>query len=88
MSERDATVYWIETTEDEIHFIDAVVSAYDGVANVRRDYRVRNGRMCFKVYVGPGLEDEFESLIARLRRRAKIGDVVKDEEIADASAAE
>ena len=81
-----ATVYWIETTEEEIHFIDAIVSAYDGVANVRRDYRVRNGRMYFKVYVGPGLEDEFEDLIERLRGRVKIGDVVKDENAADAAA--
>ncbi len=80
-----ATVYWIETTEEEIHFIDAIVSAYDGLANVRRDYRVRNGRMYFKVYVGPGLEEEFELLIRQLRRRAKIGDVIKDENAADAS---
>jgi len=25
----DAIVYWIETTEEEVHFIDAIVSAYD-----------------------------------------------------------
>ena len=83
-----AAVYWIETTEAEIHFIDAIVSAYDGLANVRRDYRVQNGRMYFKVYVGPGLEEEFELLIRQLRRRAKIGDVVKDEETTDAPAPE
>ncbi len=76
---RDATVYWVETSEEEVHFIDAIVSAYDGLANVRRDYRVRGGKTYFKVYVGPGLEDEFERLILKLRKKAKIGDVVKAE---------
>ncbi len=75
----DARVYWLETTEKEIHFIDAIVSAYDGVANVRRDYRVKDGKTYFKVYVGPGLEPEFEELIARLRNRAQIGEVLRED---------
>ena len=75
----EARVYWLETTEKEIHFIDAIVSAYDGVANVRRDYRVKDGKTYFKVYVGPGLEPEFEELIARLRNRAQIGEVLRED---------
>ncbi len=80
MSVRDASVYWIETTEEEIHFIDAIISAYDGLANVRREYRIKDGKTYFKVYVGPGLEEEFEELLAQLRRKAAIGDVLKDDE--------
>ncbi len=80
MSMRDASVYWVETSEEEIHFIDAIISAYDGLANVRRDYRIRDGKTYFKVYVGPGLESEFEELVARLRKKAKIGDVYRDDE--------
>jgi hypothetical protein len=82
MSVRDASVYWVETSEEEIHFIDAIISAYDGLANVRRDYRIRDGKTYFKVYVGPGLESEFEELVARLRKKAKIGDVYRDDEAA------
>ncbi|RLE36515.1 hypothetical protein DRJ24_00335 [Candidatus Acetothermia bacterium] len=74
----DAIVYWIETTEEEVHFIDAIVSAYDGLANVRRVFRVEEGATVFKVFVAPGMEDEFLELIERLRRAAKIGRVVRE----------
>ena len=77
---RDATVYWVNTTEAEVHFIDAIVSAYDGLANVRRDYRLRDGKIYFKVYVAPGMEDEFLSLAVRLREVAAIGEVIRGED--------
>lgn len=77
---RDASVFWLETTEKEIHFIDAIASAYDGLANVRRDYRLENGRVYFKVYVAWGMEEEFLELIDDLRRTARIGEVLKDDE--------
>lgn len=80
MSVREASVYWIETSEGEIHFIDAIVSAYDGLANVRREYRIKDGKTYFKVYVGPGLEGEFEELLAKLQEKAAIGDVFRDDE--------
>ena len=74
---RDATVFWIETNEREVHFLDAVASAYDGLANVRRDYRLADGRIYFKAYVGPGMEEEFLSLLEDLRRVAAIGQVLQ-----------
>lgn len=74
----DAIVYWIGTTEEEIHFLDAIVSAYDGLASVRREYRLRDGETQYKVYVSPGMEDEFLELIARLRERARIGTLVRE----------
>ena len=77
---RDASVFWLETTEKEIHFIYAIASAYDGQANVRRDYRLENGKVYFKVYVALGMEEEFLELIDDLRRTARIGEVLKDDE--------
>ncbi len=77
---RDATVYWVNTTESEIHFIDAILSAYDGLANVRRDWRLQDGKMFFKIYVAPGMEGEFEEVIDRLRERAEIGEVFLGED--------
>jgi len=68
----DAVVYWLGTTEEEVHFIDAILSAYDGLANVRREYRLCEGRTEYKVFVGPGMEDEFLEVIARLRSCAEI----------------
>ena len=75
----DALVYWIGTTEEEIHYLDAIVSAYDGLASVRREYRLKDGETQYKVYVSPGMEDEFLELMARLRKTAKIGTLVREE---------
>jgi len=74
----DAPVYWIETAEEEIHFIDAIVSAYDGLATVRREFKIDEGATLFKVYVAVGMEDEFIQLLDRLRKRgAEIGRVIR-----------
>ena len=76
----EATVYWVNTTESEIHFIDAILSAYDGLANVRRDYRLFEGKVFFKVYVAVGMEDEFEEVMERLQRVAEIGGYFRGED--------
>ena len=77
----DAIVYWIGTTEEEVHYLDAIVSAYDGLASVRREYRLQDGETQYKVYVSPGMEDEFLELMARLRKTAKIGALVREEDV-------
>jgi hypothetical protein len=74
---KDAIVYWLQTDEEEIHFIDAIITAHDGLANVRRDYRLQNGKIYFKVYVGTGMEKEFLALIDRLREVARIGELIR-----------
>ena len=76
----DALVYWIGTTEEEIHFLDAVVSAYDGLASVRREYRLRDGEAQYKVFVSAGMEDEFLELMARLRSVARIGSLTREDD--------
>jgi hypothetical protein len=76
----DALVYWIGTTEGEIHYLDAIVSAYDGLAAVRREFRLRDGETQYKVFVSAGMEDEFLELIERLRKTADIGSLVREED--------
>ena len=75
----DSIVYWLGTTESEVHFIDAVISAYDGLANVRREYRLKDGRTEYKVFVAPGMEDEFLEVIDGLRRTADIQSIEREE---------
>ena len=87
MTAGDASVFWLETSEQEVHFIDAIPSAYDGLANVRRDYKLMDGRIYFKVFVAPGMEEEFLDLLRDLRRTAKIGDVVVQRDSPPAAAA-
>jgi hypothetical protein len=76
----DAIVYWLGTSEAEIHFIDAVISAYDGLAVVRREFKIEDGETLYRVYVAPGMEDEFLALVARLRAAARIGRLVREGE--------
>jgi len=81
----DALVYWLATSEEEIHFIDAIISAYDGMAAVRRDFRMINGQAMYKVYVSEGMEDEFLEVIERLRETSTINALLRDDDPALAS---
>ncbi len=75
-----ASVYWVNATEERIHFVDAILSAYDGLANVRREWRLQDGQMFFKIYVAPGMEDSFEIVMGRLSREAGIGKFFRGED--------
>lgn len=77
---RDAVVYWLATDQQEIHFIDAIISAYDGMAAVRRDFRIINGRAMYKIYVSPGMEDEFLEVMDRLGQQTSIADLIRDDD--------
>ena len=68
-----------------MHFIDAGISAYDGMAAVRRDSHILNGRAMYKVCVSPGMEDEFMEVVARLRETESIGDLIRDDDAETAS---
>jgi len=76
---QDALVYWITTSEDEIHYIDAIISAYDGLASVRRDFRLKDGEAQYKIYVSRGMEEEFLEVMERLRQTAKIDRLIRGE---------
>lgn len=75
----DALVYWLVTSEDEIHYIDAIISAYDGLASVRRDFRLKDGEAQYKIYVTAGMEDEFLEVMERLQQTAKIERLIRGE---------
>ncbi len=77
---REASVYWLNATESQIHFVDAILSAYDGLANVRRQWRLQDGQMFFKIYVALGMEDEFELVMERLSREAGMGKFFRGED--------
>jgi len=76
----DALVYWVGTSEEEIHFIDSILSAYDGVACVRREFKLEDGQALYKVYVTAGMEREFLDVMGRLRMRAEIRSVTRGED--------
>ncbi|MCD5417035.1 hypothetical protein LR021_01485 [Candidatus Bipolaricaulota bacterium] len=73
---KEASIFWIQTSEEAIHFIDGIITAYDGVANVRRDYIIKEGKLYFKVFVADGMHDEFFSIIERCKKYVPITDIV------------
>ena len=79
----EALVYWVGTSEEEIHFIDSILSAYDGVACVRREFKLEDGQARYKVYVTAGMEQEFLDVMEVLRTKADIRSVNrgKDDEV-------
>jgi hypothetical protein len=76
----EALVYWVGTSEEEIHFIDSILSAYDGIACVRREFKLEDGQALYKVYVTAGMEREFLDVMGRLRMRADIRSVTRGED--------
>ena len=77
MVREEALVYWVGTSEEEIHFIDSILSAYDGVACVRREFKLEDGQALYKVYVTAGMEQEFLDVMEGLRTRADIRSVTR-----------
>jgi len=69
----DSMEVYVELEEEDLHFLDAVIEGYDGIANARREYRVVNGRKEFRVLTSPGYVDLTVSVIRDLRRFIFVG---------------
>lgn len=76
MPPKDSVALYVEMEEADLHFLDAVIKAYDGIANVRREYRVVDGEKQFLVYTSPGLLDFTVNKIRSLRQYIYIGKIV------------
>ncbi len=69
----DSIEVYVELEEEDLHFLDAVIEGYDGIANARREYRVVNGRKEFRILTSPGYVDQTVSVIRDLRRFIFVG---------------
>lgn len=65
----------VELEEQDIHFLDAVIEGYDGVATLLRDYQLIDGKSYFKLLLPSGFDEEVEQLLKELREYAAIGEV-------------
>ncbi len=70
-----AHVLWVEMDEDALHFVDGVFGLYDGLANVRREYRDVGGRKLFKIFVAPGCLAEALEILERAKKFVDIGEI-------------
>lgn len=72
---KEAHVLWVELDEEALHFVDGIFGMYDGVANVRREYREVGGRKLFKIFVAPGCLSEALEVLERAKRFVRIGEI-------------
>lgn len=68
----------VELEEQDIHFLDAVIEGYDGIATLLRDYQLIDGRTHFRLLVPSGFEHEVEQLLGELKEYAAIGAIRED----------
>lgn len=68
----------VELEERDVHFLDTIIRGYDGIATLRRDYRLIDGKTYFLLFVSPGFRREVEGLLDELRQYASIGEVRED----------
>ncbi|MBC7222013.1 hypothetical protein H5T56_03410 [Candidatus Bipolaricaulota bacterium] len=73
-------VLWVEMDEESLHLVDGAFGMSDGVANVRREYREKDGRKFFKIYVAPGCLAEALEVLNRLQDTVSIGEIIVEHE--------
>ena len=72
----DSTEVYVELEEEDLHFLDAILEGYDGIANVRREYRVVDGDKQFRILTSPSCLDRTLEVIRDLRRFIFVGRIV------------
>ena len=74
----DTTPFYVEMDERDINFLATVVKGYDGIAHVRRDWIVREGKRWVKILVPIGFEDEIQQVLHNMSKYIRIGSVRTD----------
>lgn len=70
---KDSIEIYVELEEEDLHFLDAVIEGYDGIANARREYREVEGHKEFRILTSPGYKGKTLEVIRDLRRFIFIG---------------
>lgn len=72
----DTIDVFVEIDEEDLHFLDTVIKTYDGLANVRREYRKVKEQKQFLVLVSPDFLDELLRVLRGLRKYVFIGEII------------
>lgn len=75
----DSIEVYVELEEEDLYFLDAVIEGYDGIANVRREYREVEGDKEFRILTSPGCLDRTLDVIRDLRRFIFVGRITVEE---------
>lgn len=77
----DAIILYVEIDGRDVHFLDAIIKGYPGIANVRRDYRVYGGKTYYKILTSPDFMAETKEVIRRLRDYIHIGHICTGDDV-------
>ncbi|MFW6190770.1 MAG: hypothetical protein ACOC49_03895 [Candidatus Bipolaricaulota bacterium] len=69
----DSLEVYAEIEEEDLHYLDAVIEGYDGVANARREYREIRGHKEFRILTSSGYLNKTVEIIRDLRRFIFVG---------------
>jgi len=72
----DTIEVYVEIDEEDLHFLDTIIKTYDGLANVRREYRKLKGQKQFLILVSPDFLDELKLILRYLRKHVFIGEII------------
>jgi hypothetical protein len=73
---REALIVYVELSEEDVHFFDSALKAFDHKVNPRRDVKLIRGKLYYKNYVAPDFWPEVESLLEMLRQYVSLGEIV------------
>lgn len=72
---QDTLALYVEMDERDIHFLETIIKGYDGVAHVRRDWLMSDGKRFVKILVPPDLMGEVRQILANISDYIKIGEI-------------
>ncbi|MFW6071083.1 MAG: hypothetical protein ACOC86_01705 [Candidatus Bipolaricaulota bacterium] len=76
----DSLEVYVEIEEEDLHYLDAVIEGYDGVANARREYREIRGHKEFRILTSSGYLNKTVEIIRDLRRFIFVGRITVEGE--------
>jgi hypothetical protein len=72
---QDTIELYVEMDERDICFLDTIIKGYDGVAHVRRDWLIKDGRRFVKLLVPPDLVGEVRRILENISGYIEIGEI-------------
>ncbi len=71
----DTIALYVQMAERDIYFLETIIEAYDGIAQVRRDWHMADGQRYVKILTSPEFGDEVRRVLDNVARHIPIGEV-------------
>lgn len=72
---RDSVELYVQMAERDIYFLETIIEAYDGIAQVRRDWHMVDGQRYVKILTSPDFCDDVRRVLNNVARHIPVGEV-------------